>query len=288
MAAMALVEVVLMVLAFCALLIASYADIKTREIPDWLNYGLIFAALGVRAIVSVTQGWNVFVSGLLGLAAFFSLGYVFYHSRQWGGGDSKLLMGMGAIIGISYPWNMESWYLAWFLITMLLIGALYGLITMIIIAIQHWHKVKPQLVHTLKKYKTVQLVLILTSILFLIMTYFYSFVWPMAIVLLGFFYLFLLVHTVEKTCFTKPIAIAKLTEGDWLAEKVEVHGKGLLQPKTLEKSDLAALHHLEQEGKLKTVVIKEGIPFAPSFLLGYIAFLIKPDWIMVILGKVLS
>lgn len=284
---MALLEIVLIILAFLALLIASYADIKTREIPDWLNYGLIFAALGIRAIFVVNLGWAVFLSGLLGLGAFFILGYAFYHSRQWGGGDSKLLMGLGTVIGISYPFAMESWNLLWFLTTMLLIGALYGLLWMIIIAINKMNIVLPYLKKKLQEYAKVQIGLGIMSIVFLALAFWYSFVWPLIFLPLGCFYLIMFVRTVEKTCFIKPIPIEKVTEGDWLAEEVSVHGKMVMEPKTLEKGDLHTLQTLKQEGKLKTVIIKEGLPFAPSFLMGYVVIVLKPDWIMTALGAML-
>ena len=36
-----------------ALIIASYTDIKTREVPDWLNYTLIGLGVGINTIYSV-------------------------------------------------------------------------------------------------------------------------------------------------------------------------------------------------------------------------------------------
>ncbi|MEK6938658.1 MAG: prepilin peptidase, partial [Nanoarchaeota archaeon] len=88
-------EATLIVVTLFALIIASYCDLKWREVPDWISYGLIFAALGIRAIFSLSSGWEIFISGALGFGVFLGLSCLLYYSYQWGGGDSKLLMGMG-------------------------------------------------------------------------------------------------------------------------------------------------------------------------------------------------
>ena len=54
-------DVILIVVSLIVLITASYSDLKTREVPDLLNYGLIFAALGIRAIFSIGQMINKFV-----------------------------------------------------------------------------------------------------------------------------------------------------------------------------------------------------------------------------------
>ena len=100
-------DVTLIILALIVLFIASYTDLKTREVPDWLNYSLIFSAFGIRTIFSFELGWEIIISGLIGFVIALSIALLFYYTGQWGGGDSKLLMGMGAIIGVSYPFNWE-------------------------------------------------------------------------------------------------------------------------------------------------------------------------------------
>lgn len=129
-------DVVLSVIALIVLFIASFCDWKTREVPDWLNYGLIFAALGIRSIFSIKLGWNILLSGALGFLVFFLIAMLFYRLRQWGGGDSKLLMGMGAVIGISLPFDSSSLSLLWFFFSLLFLGSIYGLCWMFYVAIK--------------------------------------------------------------------------------------------------------------------------------------------------------
>src|SRR3989344_3227915 len=135
-----LVTVVLIVLA-CA----SYTDLRTKEVPDWLSYGFIVAALGIRGIYSFQNGGQIIVSGLLGFAAFYLLALLFYYTHQWGGGDSKLLMGMGAALGISYPFTEVSFTLLWFFLLLLFSGAIYGMVWLGVIAVQRRNCLLPEL-----------------------------------------------------------------------------------------------------------------------------------------------
>ena len=97
-----IVDWILVVAGLIGVIIATGFDIftKTREIPDFLNYGLIAIGLGVRAVYSIfTLDYLFFVYGLIGFGAFFIIANLMYYTKQWGGGDCKLLMGLGAIFG---------------------------------------------------------------------------------------------------------------------------------------------------------------------------------------------
>lgn len=284
---MALLDVMLISIAFPALLVATYTDLKTREIPDWLNYGLLVAALGIRGLFSLSQGFSVVLGGILGFAFFFVVAYIFYLSNQWGGGDSKLLMAMGAVIGFSYPLSRNSMMLLWFFITLLFFGAVYGFVWMAMLAIKNNRKVMSQWKTTLKEHLTIHIITTIIAGVFVVLTAVYPFLWPLIIIPFGIFYLFTFVSVVEKSCFVKRISPHKLTEGDWLAQDVMVQGKKIMETKTVDKKDLEALRKLEKEGKIKEVMIKEGIPFIPSFLMAYLIFLVRPEWIIDILNPIL-
>lgn len=273
------IELILIPLTIIVLLIASYADLKRREVPDWLSYGFLMAVLGVRAIFSVDQGWTLLISGLLGLLICFALACLLYYTNQWGGGDSKLLMGMGALLGIDIPLQSSSLNLLWFLLALLFLGAVYGLIWMSVIAINHKTTFREQWVLTLRHSKRWQITIALFTLGLALLAVTYPFVWPIvpfpAVVL----YLFLFVNTVERGCFYIYRTPRQLVEGDWLAEEVRVGVKKVLPEKTLEKEDLFLLKTLEVEKKLKKVLIKEGVPFVPSFVLAYLAVLGGKWWV---------
>ncbi|MBI2574772.1 hypothetical protein HYV82_02720 [Candidatus Woesearchaeota archaeon] len=70
----------------------------------------------------------------------------------------------------------------------------------------------------------------------------------------------------------KYVGPEKLTEGDWIAKDIYVGGKYVCGPKDLgiEKSQIRQLLKYRHLGKIKKVLIKEGIPFVPSFLIAFL------------------
>ncbi len=272
-------DLVLMSVTIIALLIASYCDWKTREVPDWLSYGLIFAALGVRAIFSFEQGWSVLLEGLFGLAIFFLLALFFYQTRQWGGGDSKLMMGMGAVIGLSLPFGSSSLDLFWFFLSLLFLGSIYGLLWVGYTAIRNRHVFAQKFRE--KANKKAQISMGLFSLLFMALGLIHSYLWLLGIFPIMIYYLFNFVNAVESSCFIRQVTIDKLTEGDWLAEDVLHNGKILMKRKTLDREDLQKLFELKNE--IKAVSIKEGVPFVPGFLLAYLMIIFGQEvfaWVL--------
>ncbi len=268
-----MVEFILIPLTLLAIGVASYADIKTREVPDWLNYSLLFAALGIRAIFAVEEGWLTLLSGVIGAAFCFALASLFYYTHQWGGGDSKLLIALGAVIGISLPFSPASFTLLWFFLALLFVGAVYGLGWMGFIAIRKKQAFVPAWMKEYSGYKMIHYALLTLTLLLAILAIIMKSIWPLVFFPLGVFYLFLFVHTVEQSCFRKEVSPLQLTEGDWLESDVVVDKKTILAKKTLGKEDIIQLQSLAKQKKLATVTIKEGIPFIPSFLFAYLALL---------------
>ncbi|MBI2142083.1 hypothetical protein HYU15_01165 [Candidatus Woesearchaeota archaeon] len=70
----------------------------------------------------------------------------------------------------------------------------------------------------------------------------------------------------------KYVGPEKLTEGDWIAKDVYVNRKYVCGPKDLgiEKSQIRKLMKYKLQGKIRKVLIKEGIPFVPSFLIAFL------------------
>ncbi len=277
-----MLELILLIISILVLFLASYTDLKTREVPDWLNYGFIAAALGIRTIYSFQEGWSTLLSGVIGLAVAFLVGSIFYLTHQWGGGDTKLLAGMGAMIGISYPFSKASLTLLWFFLALLFIGALYGLAWMIILFLQKKQQVSRHFRFLLGEYKGIHIASGGAAVFFALTSIPLPFLWPLVLFPLVLFYLFLFVESVEQTSFFKDVAIGKLTEGDWLAEDVFVEGKRVVKSTTLGMKELSTLNRLKTEGKLKTVLIKEGLPFVPSFLLAYLLVKFGGEWVATI------
>lgn len=260
---------VLIILA--GLLAASYCDIRTREVPDWLNFSMIFAGLGLRIIQSLAEAsWHPLLVGIIGFLPFLALSLILYYTRQWGGGDSKLLMAVGVLIGYDYALPLVKNQMFWFLICLLLAGAVYGLLFIFYFAIRDRRKVLTKAKELFRQGKNWQLIFLLLEIFFLVFSlaaYFYlakNIIFLSLILLPPVFYvLFLLTKAVEEISFIKEVKPEQLTEGDWLAEEIHGHKFSRLG---LEKEEIKKL----QSMGLHSIKIKTGIPFVPSFLLAYL------------------
>jgi len=274
-----MLEIIVSSIAVIALIIASITDIKTREVPDWLNFSLIPLALGIRMIWSLASNdYSFIISGLIGFVTFFLLALFMFYTGQWGGGDSKMLMGLGALVGLEF--NLNTTLLS-FLVNTIIVGSLYGLFWSMILVFQNRKKFFTEFKKMIVSIKLLQrviliifLVLILRSLLVqdtvikMLMISFFT-------VLYFSFYLILFVKIVEKSCMLKSVNPTEVTEGDWIVKNIYVGKEFISGPKDLgiEKKQLNRLIAYYKKGKIKKVLIKVGIPFVPSFLIAYIATL---------------
>jgi Flp pilus assembly protein protease CpaA len=283
-----LFEIILPAVTFLALIIASLSDIKTREVPDWLNYSLIFSAFGLRLIYSLEFGFHILLSGILGFIPFFLLAYLFYYTDQWGGGDSKLLMAMGAVLGLSYPFDSSSWQLLLYFLALLFLGAIWGLFWLIYEAVRNRINFRKEFLSSVRKNRSIHFTLLSLTLCLLLLTFWQIIFLVFFLFPLGVFYLFIFVSAVEKTCFYHSRSPLKLTEGDWLSQPVIINKKQIMGTRTLSRADLEELQRLHKTHKLETVRIKEGIPFIPSFLFAYIVITFAQNWLLDFSAKLLS
>lgn len=267
-------------LVILAILIAgSYTDLKTREVPDWVNYGFLFTAFGIRAIYSAAKSdWTILAYGAFGFIACVILAYVMFYAGQWGGGDAKLIMGLGALIGMELSFSS---FLVSFLLNVFLVGAVYAIFWSFYLVAKHWKKFLEEInkLNSLKKIRIIKRVVLISGIILLIIGIVMD-NGEAKLVMIAFsllyiitFYLWIFVRIVERSCMLKRVSPEKLTEGDWIAKDVVVAGKRITGPKDLgvTKEQIAELIRLKKKRKIKQIMIKEGIPFVPSFLFAFIA-----------------
>jgi len=276
-----MLETLLAVCAFLCLVFASISDIRTREVPDWLNYGLILAALGIRLIFSLAlHDWHPIVSGLLGFVAFFLLANLMFYTAQWGGGDSKLLMGLGAVIGLdtSFLGFATIPPLLIFFINVMMVGAVYGLLFSVWLAFRKQRAFLKDFRQRIGKYILLRRIVLAASLIMLIVALlitdyqlrFFISVATASVLLM--FYTSLFVKSIEQCCMLRWVPPEKLTEGDWIVNDIVINKKRICGPRDLgiEKSQIKRLIALKRRGLVKKVLIKEGIPFVPSFLIAYL------------------
>ncbi len=274
--------IIIYTIVLVGLLIASVSDIKTTEVPDWLNYSLIIIGLGVRLLYStVTFDWSIMLYGLAGFGIFFAFSCMMFYTGQWGGGDSKLLMGIGALLGFNFTLEAPIFI---FLINLFLAGAVYGLVWTLFLAVKHRTKLLKDVKGRLQQegVKKLRMAVLMLMLAFIILSIFVAdpilktTVLVTALLCVVMFYLWIMIKSVEDTCMLKWVSPRKLTEGDWIAKDVKVKAKYICGPKDLgvEKKQIKKLIKL----KVKKVLLKQGIPFVPSFLIGFIVMMFFGAW----------
>jgi len=78
-----LADIMLIGVALVALVFASVSDLRIKEVPDWLSYGLMASALGIRLIYSLlSSNWMYFLYGAIGLGSMTAVGMLFYYSAM--------------------------------------------------------------------------------------------------------------------------------------------------------------------------------------------------------------
>jgi len=271
-----MLELSLIIVALAILVIAAYVDIKTLEVPDWLNYVGVGAGLGIHLLFSLQQwSWWPMASSVIGFGLAFGLACLMFYTGQWGGGDAKLLMALGAVIGFEAN---KFGFGTGFLVNLVLVGGLWGVLWSLVLAIRNGRKFLKtfKAIRHQKQYRKLRIMSLLIAAGFIIASLLIP---ELQIEIIGLAaatyvlsYLAMFVKSVELSCLHKWVTPDKLTEGDWLVHAVKVGNKEVIPPKLgLEKKHVRILNKLYKEKKIQKVLVKYGVPFAPAFLLAFIA-----------------
>ncbi|MDO8660249.1 MAG: A24 family peptidase, partial [Candidatus Woesearchaeota archaeon] len=148
-------ELFLLIIALIILAIGSFTDFRSREVPDWLSYSGIVLGFLIHIVLSVISfDYHPVLYSVIGFGIFWLVGATMYYAGQWGGGDAKILMALGAIMGVqmSFSGAWQSWYsVLWsdfmigFLINSLLIGAVYGVVWLAVLSLKNYAKLNSAL-----------------------------------------------------------------------------------------------------------------------------------------------
>ncbi len=260
----------LAILLLCALAIAAWRDLQVREIPDLLSLGLVVVGvLGAIAIAIVERNPSVLYASATGALAGFGAGWLLYRARQWGGGDVKLLAGVGAILGLWAP----DYRLLAHIILLAFAGTVWGLTYSAWLVWRHrvvfrrafTARIREPAIH---RARTALVGCGIAGLLALLVTP----LWAQLAILCALcgayllFYTWIVSRTLENAVLTRSLPVARLMEGDWIIRDVRKKDGKVLVParKTgVSADDIAAL----RRAKIKTVMVREGIPFVPAFLL---------------------
>lgn len=277
----------MIVVGFAGLIFATVTDIKKREVPDWLSYSLIITGIGARGIYSLlTNDGSYVLYGLAGFIVFFAFSNIMYYTKQWGGGDCKLLMGLGALFGnygLDSLFGFNLPFLLGLLINIFIMGTLYGVFYAIYLALRN----KKIFLSEFKKSKFIEIKIaffacaVLVFFSWIIFDKFFARLLTI-LILIVFFAVVLLsfMKVVERSCMYKKVSVEKLVVGDWLVKDVLVSGNVICTARNigLTKDDIIAL----KKNRIKNVLVHEGIPFVPGFLLGFLITIIFGDFLIFI------
>lgn len=275
-------DVLIAIISAIWVFVATIQDIKKREVANWLSFSLIIIALSLRAIASIISSEaGYFLWGIAATIILFGIANLFYYSRIFAGGDAKLLIALGAAFATTpvftpviktslsgipiLPFNVP--FLVVFIANMLFVGSAYGLLFAVFLAFKHFSPFKKDCLKTGKRYaKWVVLCALFGGLLLLANRLYFSN--DSALLIAGaliavFPILFIFIKSVENSCMVKSVASSKLTEGDWLVNEIRI-GNKTIKPRFsgLDNKEIMLLRR-----RNKKVMIKQGIPFVPVFLI---------------------
>lgn len=258
-------HIFLFFLAFLFTFFASIQDLKSREVANWLNFSLIAFALAFRALFSVeNHNLNFFLLGLCGFAIFVALAYAFYYGKIFAGGDAKLLMAFGIILPYKSYSDLVSTSLL-FVFLLFLIGAVYSLLFSLTIVAKNRLKFQKEFLKFFSQNKNLVALTAIASIILFSLSFLSFLLIPFALLLLTPI-LFTYTKSLEK-CMLVQTHYSKLTEGDWIEHDIKLSPKVTIKKTVhgLSVKDLVLLKKYK-----KSIVVKQGIPFVPAFLIALI------------------
>jgi len=248
-------------------------DLKTHEVANWLSVSLVVFALGFRffyGFFSPEIDFSLFYQGLIGLGIFTILGTLFYYSRVFAGGDAKLMMALGAVIPFYNNLNDNLYLFLWFLVLFLISGAVYGMIMGISLAIKNRKLFRKEFRKQFGKHKRKLFGVLIFGIVLLCFSFFAFEFLLLGLAFFVFPYLYLLAKSVDESCMVKKVSVERLTEGDWLYKDVQI-GNRKIKAKWdgLSKEEISLLRKNKKE-----ILVRYGIPFTPSFLIGFVLLVV--------------
>ena len=261
----------LFVLALIWLIFATIQDVRTTEIANWICFSLIIFALGFRLFYSLFEGngFGFFYQGVIGLVIFFVLGNVFYSGKMFAGGDAKLFIALGPVLPFSQDFlaNVNGFFL--FLMIFLICGGIYSLLASTWLCFMNYSAFRKEFKKQFKINKNKASLSLIISIAFILLAYFINFYFLFLGILMFILpYLYLYAKSVDEVAMVKEINSNQLREGDWLYKDVKI--KGSVIKATWDGLSRKEIYLLRKHKK--KVLIRQGVPFTPVFLISFPVF----------------
>ncbi|MBN2101252.1 MAG: hypothetical protein JW716_00075 [Candidatus Aenigmarchaeota archaeon] len=266
---------------------SAYLDLRYTEFPDWLPYSIIIASVIARVTYYIsfmgfteTALYAMIPMAATGLA-FLGFGLLLYYAGQWGDGDAWLLGGMGFLFPDSGGLLVETGGISFPLVIIFnffIVSLVYMIFYSLILGMRK-REINKEFVNILRKNKLkIELMIASFFLLFAALSsymYFFRGMQPsLSMIMFPFFISFMIIFfhygkAVEKEAFKKQIDVKDLREGD-----VIMDGKWV----GVTEEDIGKLQ--KKGGK---IWIKEGVRFAPVFIITILVTLFLGNVIMYIM-----
>jgi Flp pilus assembly protein protease CpaA len=261
----------LILLGLVWIVFAVVQDLRNKEIANWLNFSLVIFALVFRFFYSLYggEGFMFFYQGILGFVVFLIMGNLLYYGKVFAGGDAKLMIALGAVVPFSEVFliNLNS-SLAFFLI-FLVVGAFYGVILGMILGIRNRKIFIREFSRQIKKKKKLFYISTIFAIILILLAFFQSLFLYLGILIFISPYVYFSAKSIDESCMVKKVKTKNLTEGDWLYKDIKI-GRKMIEAKWsgLSKEEIVLL-----KKNKKDILIRQGIPFSPVFLISYLGLI---------------
>ncbi len=261
--------------------LAAWSDLRTTEVSDAYPLALGLTGVALAAARSMLSSSlqplaESIASGMIMLL----VGYLLFYTRQWGEGDALVLGGLGFLYPRApymFKTSMEFPFFPFVLLMIIfLVGGLYALGYCILVwqrderirkkVSRHMRKKTREMAGVFLAYELVLGVLAVSRTLWISL---WDFV-LLSLVALGLiilvYYTLGIARIVERHHFTRRVPKEKIREGDVLAKSVKIGdrviGSGRIVGLTREEALL-----IQKKGP-KTLEVREGLRFVPSFFAG--------------------
>jgi len=281
---------------FLLLLLASYHDLRTSEIPDSISFLLSSIMIVFAVYAFITLGapeiHNVFIIG----GGYFLFSYLLYRLGQWGGGDVKIMAGVGLSLALLHSlglaWtNMRivPYWMAFYFnmglvsIPYLIAYSLYATIKNPRIISQFKEKLSE------KKHYLAFILLLIPALASKLMDY--GFITTLFLLPPVYLLFSVYLKAVEGEALQKTIKVSELKEGDVVANDLIVDGikiEGRHSIEGMSQSKINEIKKMASVGKIPAEIrIKWGVKFIPIITLAYIITLVAGNTIEIAFNTLL-
>jgi Flp pilus assembly protein protease CpaA len=340
-------DIILVVLALICLAVASYTDLKKREVANWISFSLLVVAIVIRGMVTVITSvsvliiifsfvlmivfllgfyfylrndkpyleyilavlyigvWYLFdqylffmndylISCFLAFGIFIIITNLMYYGKMSGGADVKVLLALSVVFAttpsfLNFDYNLFSPMLGFlipkiflfdFIVNCLFVGLVFGILFSVFMALRNKKAFSKKFKEVFKKYWLFELAMVVLGIVLSILSIYQKFLIVFGIALIIIPFLITFVMSVQESSMKRFKSWKELIEGDWLVSNVKI-GKKLIKPSAdgLTKKDILLI---KKAGK--KVLVLDGMPFVPVFLIALIISLIWGNLLFLLLN----